>query len=125
MKSKKREMLLRRSPSETKDLRARVVERADGKCEACGRFVDAESGHLDHFHPRGKVPQTLWTCWFLCVECDTMKTLNKPSAAYWLERWVKFCDDHRADCLPDVAEARERAEARLLALRVKFGTEEK
>ena len=68
----------------TKRLRASVFERADGECEACGKFVSPETGHLDHFFGRAKAEETLENCWALCVPCDDAKTRNSPTASVWL-----------------------------------------
>ncbi len=97
----------------TKRLRAAVFKRADNKCEACGCFIDEETGRLDHFFGRAKVPQAEANCWALCLECDTSKTVNQPSATYWLVAFLAHAVDHNFE-----AEA-ERAGAKLQTLQAK------
>lgn len=76
--------------------RAAVCRRAGGSCEACGRWVGVagESGHLDHFFGRAKVPESVSNCWLLCVPCDNARTNSKPSAGHWLERFIAHCKLH-------------------------------
>lgn len=67
-----------------KQVRAEVFARATWNCEAgCGSHVTAETGRLDHFFGRAKAPESIETCWALCVKCDEDKTANRPSALYW------------------------------------------
>lgn len=80
---------------ETAEIRAAVVKRAmspQGQplCENC----DLLGSELDHFFGRGKVPQKVSNCWFLCGYCHRNKTNNEPSATYWLEQFVSHCDRH-------------------------------
>lgn len=90
---------------ETAEIRAAVMERADGYCEACP-MRDLLPLELDHaFGRRGE--QSHRTCWALCRWCHKSKTLNQPSAAEWLGRFISHCHRHGYD-----AEAK-RARARL------------
>ena len=70
----------------TKRLRRAVFARACNACENCGQWVTEESGHLDHQFGRAKVPEAVSNCWALCVRCDLQKTVNEPSASFWLAR---------------------------------------
>ena len=97
----------------TKRVRAAVFARADGACEGCGKFISPETGHLDHFFGRAKAEETVANCWALCVECDEAKTNNRPTAGYWLRRFIVHSD--RLGHL----EARERAYAKLTVLQAK------
>jgi hypothetical protein len=96
-----------------KRLRAQVFLRAEDACEACGRYIDFASGRLDHFFGRAKAAQSPANCWALCVDCDTRKTVNAPSAAWWLGQFILHASKH---CFE--AEA-ERAAAKLQVLRAK------
>lgn len=94
----------------TKKLRAEVFARAKGKCECgCGRHL-GESGHLDHFFGRGKAAESISNCWGLCLFCDHHKTINKPSARFWLQRFRVHCKRYGF-----TAEL-ERAESKLAVL---------
>lgn len=74
----------------TKEIRAAVMERAGGKCEACGLAWEWNDGpELDHFFPKGRTPQSVETCWAIHTSCHMEKTANEPSAEWWLE---KFCE---------------------------------
>lgn len=77
-----------------KKLRAAVFVRADGACEGCGRHVTEESGRLDHFFGRAKVPEAASNCWALCLTCDVAKTANEPTAAFWLIAFGAHCAKH-------------------------------
>lgn len=95
-----------------KKLRAECAKRAGGYCEAdCGKWIgeDGSLAHADHFFGRGagRNSETLETVWLLCPEDDLHKTENRPSASYWLGKYVLHCQRHGY-----AAEA-ERAEARL------------
>lgn len=99
----------------TKRLRAAVCKRAEGSCEHCGSWVglDGEEAHLDHAFGRAKVPEAVSNCWLLCIEDDSHKTLNQPSAAYWLIAFAAHCEKY------GFAAEQERALAKLQALQVK------
>lgn len=113
MKSKRRQKLLNRSPAQTREIREAVFARAGDSCEACGAWVTEETGHLDHFFSRGKEPQTVANCWFLCRECDAQKTASNPSAAWWLRTFSMHCDFH------DLPAEAEKAAAKLEVLKAK------
>lgn len=70
-------------------IRRKVCDRADGTCECCGVWIGyaGELGHLDHMFGRKHAPETVATCWLLCVHCDHDKTNNHPSAVWWLTRF--------------------------------------
>ncbi len=76
-------------------LRGAVFVRANSHCEGCGRWINPhESAHLDHFFGRSKVPEAPSNCWGLCIACDDAKTNNRPSAAFWLKRFINHCWRH-------------------------------
>lgn len=79
----------------TKKLRALVFARACSRCECgCKRFISEETGRLDHFFGRGKVPEALSNCWALHLECDEAKTRNVPSGAHWARRFGYHAQKH-------------------------------
>lgn len=94
----------------TKKLRTAVFRRASEACEGCGRHITEETGHLDHFFGRAKAEESLENCWALCLACDDAKTVNRPSAAHWLERFITHADRYAYEA------AAERAHAKLLVL---------
>jgi hypothetical protein len=99
-------------PEETRRIREAVFRRADGICECgCGQWLN-DNGHMDHAESR-RVQQTERNCWALTLECDLMRTVNSPSAAAWLRKFIAHCERHGY-----AAEA-ERAGARLLVLKAK------
>lgn len=109
---------------ETARIREVVVRRASPngttRCECCNAIlVDLGfwpgTGEMDHFFPKGRTPQTVQTCWFLCRQCHGRKTRNAPSAAWWLEAFIVHCDRHGY-----AAEA-SRARARLEAIEMTRG----
>jgi len=81
--------------SETKRIRAAVFAREKNRC-ACGceRWITPETGRLDHFFGRAKVPEAVSNCWALSIDCDTRKTLNQPTAASWLQRFAFHAGKH-------------------------------
>lgn len=95
-------------------IRRAVFERCGDECECCGVAVTFESGHLDHFAGRARVPESVSSTWFLCPPCDHDKTLNKPTAVWWLTRFSEHCNRH------GYAEEWERAQTRLAVLAAKF-----
>ncbi len=97
----------------TKRLRATVFVRADGACEACGRHITEESGHLDHFFGRAKAPEAVSNCWALCLTCDVAKTANEPTAAFWLIAFIDHAEKHSYPV------ETERAAAKLYTLHAK------
>ncbi len=84
---------------ETQKIRDACFARAKGKCECgCGEPVGDDfrssvypeaRGELDHMFGRGKgrLPQSVETCWVLRPGCHVAKTRNRPDAATW---WRKF-----------------------------------
>lgn len=100
--------------NDTKRIREEVFARAKQRCECgCRRWITPESGHLDHFFGRAKVPQAVSNCWALHPDCDARKTLNQPSARDWLLRFAFHAGKHGY-----LAE-RELALAKLNVLQVK------
>jgi hypothetical protein len=99
---------LRRKPSKeekrdvTASIREACLQRAGGKCECgCGvPAVDWDKGYsfpeakaeLDHFFGRGKVKQSVETCWILRADCHLEKTMLRPDAATWLQKFIAHCD---------------------------------
>lgn len=72
-----------------------MFRRARNVCECgCGRYINAEQGHLDHFFGRGKVAQTEANCWALTIFCDHRKTNNDPTRAYWLRKFIAHAEKH-------------------------------
>lgn len=98
---------------ETQAIRAAVMERARGRCEACG--VPSVVLELDHQHGRGKAPQSVENCRALCPLCHREKTLSRPSAAHWLKDFAAHCDVYGY-----AAEAK-RARARLSFVEARGG----
>lgn len=81
--------------AETTRIRVAVFARAKNRCECgCGRWITNETGRLDHFFGRGKVPQAVGNCWALSIACDERKTLNQPDAAGWLKRFAYHAGRH-------------------------------
>lgn len=81
----------------TAKVRASVMSRAGGKCEACAREVGDYPARvdLDHFWGRGRGRQRLQNCWALCPDCHYLKTLNDPNAEHWLKAFQEHCRKHR------------------------------
>lgn len=78
-----------------KDIRRAVFARAAGFCECgCGKAVTEETGHLDHFFGRAKAEEAVSNCWALTPEHDHARTVNEPSASYWLVRFVRHAAKH-------------------------------
>lgn len=81
-----------------KAIREAVFERANGDCECgCGDGVTPEFGRCDHFFGRAKVVEAIDNCWALTVKCDEAKTANRPSARYWLEKFIVHARKHGYD----------------------------
>lgn len=92
----------------TAKLRAAALERAAGFCECgCTRFL-GEDAQMDHQAGRARVPQKLSNVWMLTAKCHEEKTLSKPDAATWLERYIKHCSRW------GYATEKARAESRLV-----------
>ncbi len=96
----------------TQKLRAQVVARAKGRCEACGKPA-GESGHMDHAFGRAKAAQSISSCWLLCLRCDEAKTQNRPSGAHWAQLFGEHCKFY--GYLPEL----ERARAKYLVLKAR------
>jgi hypothetical protein len=82
-----------------KRIRAACARRAEGYCECqCGRWIGeaGELAHADHAFGRGagRPAESVETVWLLTPEHDADKTNNRPSAAYWLEKFAAHCDLH-------------------------------
>lgn len=87
----------RTKKEETSEIRAAVMNRAAGDCEACSFGFDGTALSrldLDHFFGRVRVKQSERNCWALCRICHREKTRNDPSAAHWLERFIKHAEKH-------------------------------
>lgn len=96
---------------ETAEIRAAVMKRADGACEACRRlFTEDMPGQMDHMFSR-REPQTERSCWALCFGCHKIKTLNSPSAEAWLRGFWGHALKH------GFREEAERARRRLESIR--------
>lgn len=96
-----------------KVLRTAVFLRAKNACEGgCGQWVTFESAHLDHFFGRRNA-ESLETCWALCINCDMKKTLNEPSAGFWLRRFIIHATKY------GYADARAWAETKISTLHAK------
>lgn len=52
-------------------LRPAVIDRDDGRCQACGKRVEGRDATLDHKDPEG--PETLDNIHLLCKRCNTLK----------------------------------------------------
>lgn len=80
---------------ETSTIRAAVMSRANGRCEACG--LEQTFGtdlQMDHFWGRGKARQTVENCWAIGRYCHSQKTDNHPSAEHWLHRFAEHARKH-------------------------------
>ena len=72
-----------------KAIRAAVVERSGGNCEACYKW-GGESLHFDHIAGR-RNGESVESGWMLCPVCDHLKTTNSPSALKWVQRFMTHC----------------------------------
>jgi 5-methylcytosine-specific restriction endonuclease McrA len=79
---------------ETATIRAVVVDRARGRCEACSFLPLLGLLEMDHFFGRGRTAQSVANCWLLCRMCHRAKTDNRPDAAFWLRRFIWHCHNH-------------------------------
>lgn len=89
----------------TPELYQQLITRAAGKCECCGRSLNARE--VDHFFSRAKAEESMETCWVLHPDCHFAKTTNVPSSAQWLLRFIAHCGRH------GYVQAATRAQARL------------
>ena len=73
-------------------IRESVFTRACGRCENCGRVVGTTGLHPDHmFGGADRRPmQSFYSVWAICPTCHEFRTLNKPSAVFWLEKFAAF-----------------------------------
>lgn len=88
-------------------IREAVMARAKGHCEYCG----VHHSPLEMDHALGgssrRVLESVAGCWGLCLVCHRAKTVNAPSAEYWLEKFLKHSSRHGYDAEPQrVARAR-------------------
>lgn len=75
----------------TADVRAAVLERANGLCECgCARPFVLRGPELDHFFGRAR-SESVESCWVLRSDCHHRKTNNVPNAAVWLEKFRAHC----------------------------------
>lgn len=77
------------------EIRARVVERADGYCEACRLpFTPANPGELDEFlggFGRRQQMMAVETSWLIHATCHREKTDNRPNARTWICLFLVHC----------------------------------
>lgn len=80
---------------ETATIREACLQRAMSYCECgCGRPLATgieAIPELDHFFGRGKVKQSVETCWILRADCHRDKTNSRPDAASWLRKFIVHC----------------------------------
>lgn len=76
-----------------RDVRQAVMERADGRCEACGQWF-GERLQCDHAFGRKHAEETVRTCWALCPTDHQAKTLNEPSRIHWMWQFAIHCALH-------------------------------
>jgi 5-methylcytosine-specific restriction endonuclease McrA len=91
-----REKKKREKAKDTKSIVAECAVRSPDVCECgCGVvFTPAAHAQLDHFFGRVRAKQSAQNCWRLRPECHRAKTNNQPSAAYWLQKFVKHAEKH-------------------------------
>lgn len=68
----------------TNKIRVAAWQRADGKCENCGRKLYPGDTHFDHRNPDGLTGEpTIENCQVLCRSCHQVKTVTQdvPSIA--------------------------------------------
>ena len=95
-------------------IRAAVFEWANGWCEAgCCTRIDEESGQLDHFFGRAKVPEKVSNCLALCAECHVHKTCNHPDSEWWVRHFLLHAISF------DYLDEAERALIRLRTIKAK------
>jgi 5-methylcytosine-specific restriction endonuclease McrA len=82
----------------TNEIRTAVMQRAQGRCEGCGRVCSVFDLQMDHFFGgsgRRRQQQSVETCWALGrLCCHPDKTDNKPNAAHWRAKWREHCRTH-------------------------------
>jgi len=91
-------------------IRQHVLERAAGRCEACGsRFYAFNMPQIDHWlggSGRRRPQQSVKTCWALCVACDKARTHNRPSAEHWNALFKKHCQKYGYPFHPHIVHQR-------------------
>lgn len=95
--AKRTESRRRAKLDEARRIREAVFARAGGRCEM--RYVDGDRcalrpTEMDHFFGRGKTRQTVENCWALCGADHRAKTLNTPSAEFWLRSFKTHAEMH-------------------------------
>lgn len=79
-------------------IRAEVVARAGGLCEACLQPLRPEDpGELDEFFGgsgRRRQLMAVDTCWLLGHTCHQDKSANRPDAKHWIGLFVTHCGRH-------------------------------
>jgi len=114
---------------DTSAIRAACYERAAGICECgCGHPVHHDAAalqidwnaqaELDHFFGRGKVKQSVETCWILRADCHREKTNSRPDAATWLRKFLTHVARRRSiaagsDAYPRWCDVEDAVKARL------------
>lgn len=81
----------------TKEIRAAVMKRANGWCEACGSALiySTNAPTLDHMVGRKRAPQSERNCWALGWRCcHARKTDNIPSANHWRHAFIAHASRH-------------------------------
>jgi hypothetical protein len=73
---------------------------------------------VDHFFGRAKAEELEFNCWVLTPRCHYAKTMNSPSAAFWLVRFIAHCGRFSG---AGYTEAALRAQAKLEWLQAKKG----
>lgn len=77
-------------------IRAEVFERAGHFCECgCGVPFGGFQGSKQPDHFMGKArSESVDTVWALRAGCHDAKTLNHPSASYWLRKFIAHAERH-------------------------------
>lgn len=92
--------------SATAELRAIVIARAAGCCEACGMASGAlEMDHWESGSGRRRPMQSAMTVWAICGTCHRHRTHNCPSAAHWNQVRRSFCERTGIPFVPHVEHA--------------------
>ncbi len=69
---------------------------------------EASRAELDHMFGRGKgrLPQSVETCWILRADCHREKTNSRPDAATWWRKFMDHCRSHGYAKMADKAHDR-------------------
>lgn len=79
------------------EVRALVMTRADGRCEACAfAFTALNPAELEHFFGKAR-GESLEACWALCKRCHREKTDSVPSARQWATWFIEHQKQHGYD----------------------------